>query len=409
MPNAVRRWLPLALIAAAAVASAGAYTRLPETVSLPVERLLPFPATPPPGPAPTWLALALLPALALLFWVGFRLAPTPAGQRLGRRMFRHAPEAVTSPAQFERFGPTYDAIVLGIVGLLCGLHAAVLTAAFGAPAIALRIVPGVLGVSLVLMGNVMPRLRPNWVAGLRSKRMLENPELWRSAHRVFGAAFVLAGCATILAAAIAPRYAILVCIVSVLGSCLAGFLASLRPTGDASHAALVAVGLVAAGAGGLQAQAFPDPKPPTTLNAPAAVVEAPFTFARGGLTLHGTLALPRSVEGRVPVVLIVAGSGPTDRNANGPLLNSNSYALLAWGLAELGIASLRYDKRGIGESAGPGGDPTTLSIDVYVADVGAAATALDRMHVFRALSSWGTAKGQGLCCRPPIGAPRRPA
>ncbi|HJR36406.1 MAG TPA: alpha/beta hydrolase, partial [Gemmatimonadales bacterium] len=330
------------------------------------------------------------------FWAGFRLAPTAAGQRVGRWMFRHAPEAVTSPAQFERFGPTYDGIVLALVALLCGLHAAVLTAAFGASAIALRIVPGVLGVSLLLMGNVMPRLRPNWVAGLRSRRMLENPELWRSVHRVFGAAFVLAGGATILAAAIAPRYAILVCIVSVLGSLLAGFLASLRPTGSVPHAALVAVGLVGAGEGGLQAQASPGSKPPIEINAPATVVEAAFTFVRGALTLHGTLTLPRSMKGRVPVVLIVAGSGATDRNGNGPGVNSNTYARLAWGLGEHGIASLRYDKRGIGASAGRGGDPATLSIDMYVADVGAAATALASDARFSGLILLGHSEGAGL-------------
>lgn len=396
MPNVVRKWLPLFLIVAAGVGSAVGYLRLPEGVWLPAEGLLPFPVTPPSGPAPKWLALSLLPALALLFWVGFRLAPTASGQRLGRRMFRHAPEAVTSPAQFERFGPTYDAIVLGFVALLCGLHAAVLTAAFGAPATALRIVPGVLGASLLLMGNVMPRLRPNWVAGLRSKRMLDNPELWRSTHRVFGAALVLSGIATILAAALAPQYGVLVFIVSLLGSLLTGFLTSLRPAGTASHAALVAVGLVGAGAGGLQAQVAPDPKPPVELNAPAAVVEAPFTFARGTLTLHGTLTLPRSMEGRVPVVLIVAGSGPTDRNANGPFLNSNTYALLAWGLGEHGIASLRYDKRGIGASASRDGDPTTLSTDVYVADVGAAATALASDARFSGVILLGHSEGAGL-------------
>lgn len=115
---------------------------------------------------------------------------------------------------------------------------------------------------------------------------------------------------------------------------------------------------------------------PVELDPPPTVAEEPFTFERDGLTLHGTLAMPRSAPGQVPVVVIVAGSGPTDRNANGPLINTNAYAMLAWGLAEEGIASLRYDKRGIGMSAGEGGDPTTLTPDHYVADVVAAATAL---------------------------------
>ncbi len=49
--------------------------------------------------------------------------------------------------------------------------------------------------------------------------------------------------------------------------------------------------------------------------------------------------------------LIIAGSGPTDRNGNGPLIPTDTYRKLAEGLARIaGIRSLRYDKRGIGES-----------------------------------------------------------
>jgi len=67
--------------------------------------------------------------------------------------------------------------------------------------------------------------------------------------------------------------------------------------------------------------------------------------------LHGTLARPQS-RSRVPVVLIIAGSGPTDRDGNSPLLPgaNNSLKLLAEALAARGIASVRYDKRGIGET-----------------------------------------------------------
>jgi pimeloyl-ACP methyl ester carboxylesterase len=67
--------------------------------------------------------------------------------------------------------------------------------------------------------------------------------------------------------------------------------------------------------------------------------------------LYGTLLSPKS-KNKVPVILIIAGSGPTDRDGNSPLLKgpNDSLKLLAQGLAAHGIASLRYDKRGIGES-----------------------------------------------------------
>ncbi|MEJ8848880.1 alpha/beta hydrolase [Variovorax rhizosphaerae] len=65
--------------------------------------------------------------------------------------------------------------------------------------------------------------------------------------------------------------------------------------------------------------------------------------------LHGTLALPGETA-LVPAVLILAGSGPADRNGNLPGMPNNSLRLLAHGLAEQGIASIRVDKRGIGAS-----------------------------------------------------------
>jgi uncharacterized protein len=67
--------------------------------------------------------------------------------------------------------------------------------------------------------------------------------------------------------------------------------------------------------------------------------------------LAGTLLMPQA-SGSVPGVVIVAGSGPTDRDGNQRGgLRTDSYKLLAQGLAAEGIASLRYDKRGIAASA----------------------------------------------------------
>ena len=72
--------------------------------------------------------------------------------------------------------------------------------------------------------------------------------------------------------------------------------------------------------------------------------------------LKGTLTVPPRPFA-VPVALIIAGSGPTDQNGNslGTVIQPNSYKLLSEALAARGIASLRYDKRGIGSSQ------TTLS------------------------------------------------
>jgi hypothetical protein len=124
MANAVRKWIPGVLIALATAASVGLSGRLPRLVELRFDDLLPFAEAGPVEPMARPGVLFLMPALAFVLWVAFRAAPTIVGQRVGRRMYARAPEAVTSPEQFGRFRTSYDTIVLGVVVLCLGLHAA---------------------------------------------------------------------------------------------------------------------------------------------------------------------------------------------------------------------------------------------------------------------------------------------
>lgn len=79
-------------------------------------------------------------------------------------------------------------------------------------------------------------------------------------------------------------------------------------------------------------------------------VETPVTLPSEPAPLQGTMLAPEG-ETRA-VAVIIAGSGPTDRDGNSPLgVNAATYRLLAEGLAEQGIATVRYDKRGIAGSA----------------------------------------------------------
>ena len=80
--------------------------------------------------------------------------------------------------------------------------------------------------------------------------------------------------------------------------------------------------------------------------------ESPITYKNLSGNINGTLTMPKNASGKVPVVLIVADSGPTDRNGNNEQtgLAGNMYKLIAEGLGKNGIASVRYDKRMVGES-----------------------------------------------------------
>lgn len=87
-------------------------------------------------------------------------------------------------------------------------------------------------------------------------------------------------------------------------------------------------------------------------------------------TIRGTLWVPPGADRR-PVVLIVAGSGPTDRDGNQPRLSNDSLKQLAAALASQGVASLRYDKRGVGASRAAGREEKDLRFEHYVEDAAA--------------------------------------
>ncbi|MDA9826887.1 lysophospholipase [Flavobacteriaceae bacterium] len=84
--------------------------------------------------------------------------------------------------------------------------------------------------------------------------------------------------------------------------------------------------------------------------------------------IKGSLLIPSFSE-KTAVVLIIAGSGPTDRNGNNPMMTNNSLKMLAKELQKNGIASVRYDKRGIGESKNSGLQEIDLRFEDYVQDV----------------------------------------
>ena len=84
-------------------------------------------------------------------------------------------------------------------------------------------------------------------------------------------------------------------------------------------------------------------------------------------TMSALLEMPEG-DGPHPLMVIIAGSGPTDRNGNSPAINNNSLKMLAEQLAEKGVSSIRYDKRGIGENISLGGNEEDLRFNDYIDD-----------------------------------------
>ena len=82
--------------------------------------------------------------------------------------------------------------------------------------------------------------------------------------------------------------------------------------------------------------------------------------------LHGTLIESESLNSTLAV--IIAGSGPTDRDGNNVNIKGNYLMMLAEGLNENGISTFRYDKRGVGKSLGDITSPDEIKFTDYIND-----------------------------------------
>ncbi len=116
-------------------------------------------------------------------------------------------------------------ILVGIAGFLLYLQLVVVGLALGyVDSINRVLFPGMGGL-FVLIGLWLPRVEPNWFAGVRTPWTMESVTVWERTHKVTGRLFVLAGLVT-MAGALVPGYAVWLCLGSVTVAALGGVLYS---------------------------------------------------------------------------------------------------------------------------------------------------------------------------------------
>jgi len=191
------RWLAPALILLVLIFGLAVYGRLPSAVPSHWNASGRSDAT-----MPRAAAVLLLPAIALGVWALLSALPRIDPRRRGYRDFL----------------PTYRLFVNLIVGGLVLIQVVVLGHALGWQVEPPRLIPAVLGLVFVGLGNELGRVRPNWFVGVRTPWTLSNDEVWRRTHRVGGRAFVVVGLIWIVAALLLPpAVAFIVIMAALLG------------------------------------------------------------------------------------------------------------------------------------------------------------------------------------------------
>lgn len=74
-----------------------------------------------------------------------------------------------------------------------------------------------------------------------------------------------------------------------------------------------------------------------------AFIEKDYTLQISSTEIYGTLLIPNTIK-KIPLIIFIPGSGPTDRNGNSGMLKNNSLKLLAEALSNQNIATYRFDK-----------------------------------------------------------------
>jgi uncharacterized membrane protein len=178
----MRKWYPAIVIGLAFLFSAVVYGRLPERVPVhwnlagKVDRL-----------GGRLEAAFLLPVLALALWGVMRVLPRIDPRR----------------KNYERFEGTYDFLVNALVTGFVVFHVIIMGKALGWPLPLDRVVPAVLGLFLIAIGNVLPRARSNWWIGVRTPWTLSSEHVWARTNRMTGYLLMGIGVALLIAAALA--------------------------------------------------------------------------------------------------------------------------------------------------------------------------------------------------------------
>ncbi len=112
-------------------------------------------------------------------------------------------------ANYQRFSGAYTVLRLALTAAAATIYAATLFSGLGYPVDTTRVVLSLVGALLMVLGNYMGKLRPNWFVGIRTPWTLSSRASWTKTHRMGGRLFIAVGLALIIATALQSQWAFL--------------------------------------------------------------------------------------------------------------------------------------------------------------------------------------------------------
>ncbi|HEV8449740.1 MAG TPA: SdpI family protein [Gemmatimonadaceae bacterium] len=199
----MRKWYPVLLVAIATIASIVVYPRLPDRVPTHFDI-----RGNPNAYGPRWVPTVIVPVMILALW----------------GLLRGLPKIDPRRANYAKMQDTYDLVVNLILTMVTTLHLLLLAGTMGSRVPFIRLMPAVVGVFFVAIGNLLPRAKPNWWFGIRTPWTLSNDRVWERTHRVGGYVMTLIGVLAIVSSFFAAEVAFVTFIV-VAGAMSLGLIA----------------------------------------------------------------------------------------------------------------------------------------------------------------------------------------
>jgi uncharacterized membrane protein len=137
------------------------------------------------------------------------------------------PRLLPKSASIERSQTVYGVIMVAVTALLAVCFAGIVMTAAGKAPDMLKIVLVGTGLLFILIGNYMPKMRRNWLMGIRTPWTLADERVWDKTHRFSGPLFMLSGVITLGGALFAPAdWRVPILMIAVLSVCFASYIYS---------------------------------------------------------------------------------------------------------------------------------------------------------------------------------------